>query len=158
MPESSPNTSPPVRSERHLRWLLLALFALVAYSMATRFLPSGPDWPEDYASARRAAAEENRPLLVQFSSSACHYCKRMRSEVLSRTEVIEALSPFELVQVDAWKEVALSERYAIGAVPAFVVVDGSGRLIARTEGYRPADEFTEFLRRAAAASAKLLGP
>ncbi|MCP4248046.1 MAG: thioredoxin family protein, partial [bacterium] len=145
----SSDNSPPGRRERHLPWLLLALFALIAYSVATRYLPAGPDWPADYDAARRAAAEKDRPLLVQFSSSACHYCKRMRSEVLGRSEVIEALSPFELVQVDAWAEEALSERYAIGAVPAFVVVDGSGRLIARTEGYRPAAEFTEFLRRAA---------
>ena len=136
-----------------MRWgLLLLLTAAVAYGMGLNPFSGGRDWPEDYDQARRNSASTGRPLLIQFTLPGCTYCVRMEREVLRRPDVADSMSPFELVRVNAARQEELSIRFAIEAVPAFVVLDSADRLIGKVAGYHPADTFKDFLTRAAAAA------
>jgi len=130
---------------------LVVAIATAAYGVTVWRSPGHSDWPEDLDAARQAAARDHRPLLVQFSTAGCRYCAKMEREVLSRRDVIDQLTAFELVRLDAWDHEELSARLGVEAVPTFVVLDPQEQALARIEGFHPADEFKEFLHRAAAA-------
>ncbi|HUU82923.1 MAG TPA: thioredoxin family protein [Phycisphaerae bacterium] len=138
-----------VSTWRRYGWpALILLVAAVVYGTSLRPFAKGLDWSDDYAQARRESAESGRPLLIEFFSPSCPYCSHMERDTLVRSEVKELLTSFARVRVNAWEAQELSTRYAVDAVPAYVALDANERLIARVEGYLPADEFNEFLRRA----------
>ena len=133
---------------RRLAWpALILVVAAVVYAASLRPFASGLEWSDDYAQARRASAESGRPLLIQFFSPSCPYCRQMDRDTLTRREVKDLLASFERVKVNAWQDRELARRYLAEAVPVFVTLDADERPIGRVEGYLPPDEFAEFLRR-----------
>ena len=139
---------------RRARWVaLFVVAALAAYAASLHPFSRGEPWPEDLDRARAAAAASGRPLLIQFTSAGCPYCRRMEREVLSDRDVRQLLASFELVQVNGWARQDLAGRYGVQGTPAFVVVGPQDRFVGKVEGYLPADVFLDFLRHAARAAA-----
>lgn len=133
---------------RRFGWpVLILVVAFVVYGASLRPFSSGLEWSDDYAQARRASAESGRPLLVEFFSPSCPYCKQMDRDTLTHREVKKLLASFERVQVNAWQDRELARRYFAEAVPVFVALDADERPIGRVEGYLPPGVFAEFLRR-----------
>ena len=141
------------------RWLLLiAVIGVAAYAMSLhRSSSSTSDWPADFEQARQAASAAGKPLLIQFSSPGCPYCVRMEREVLSRQDVADALVPFQVVSIDAWKNEDLAARFDIEGVPVYKVLSPAGQLVAQADGYVPADDFIAFLKRAAQRASSVAG-
>ena len=79
----------------------------------------------------------------------------MDREVLTTEPVTASLADFELVRVDAWEDEALSGRFGIEGIPAFVVLGPRGEFVGKVEGYQTTDLFVTFLRRAADALSRV---
>ena len=77
----------------------------------------------------------------------------MDRTVLSTEGVQSALHEFVLVRLNLAEHPELSKRYAVYGTPTYLVVDGKGNPVARTEGMSTVDQFTRFLNRAATRNA-----
>ncbi|GIK17322.1 MAG: hypothetical protein BroJett003_22860 [Planctomycetota bacterium] len=135
---------------------LVALAGVVAGGLlAWRTLgpsrPAGGDGSDagsgSYAVALVSAREQDRRLLIEFSTAKCPACRKM-SGILADASVVAAMSDYVRVRVDGLAEPAIAERFGIERFPTYVVADGQERLIARTCGVQSADAFAEFLDRA----------
>ena len=84
----------------------------------------------------------SEPLLLDFHASWCGPCKTMRPHV---ERLAQAGYPIKSVDIDASPE--LAKRYKITGVPAFVVIDGDGKEMARSTGAQPPAEIAEMYRK-----------
>jgi|GEM_PF-3335554 len=75
----------------------------------------------------------------------------MDREVLPSRLVQDAIKTFVPVRLNAWKEPEICERYRVVATPSFAVLDPTGKLVLRTDGYLAPADFVSFLQAGKAA-------
>lgn len=136
------------RSRRPWGPVIIVVAALGFYYVTT--LPSRPldGWQVDYASALTQAAGTDRKLVVAFHTDGCPPCRTMEQQVLTSPLVRKALDAFIAVRVDASRERELANLFDIAGTPTYTIVDKSGRVLARCEGFQPVEAFVEFLKSA----------
>ncbi len=142
---------------------VLALVALL--TVGAGFAPAGPfaarpaaaeglggelvpwDQAGDFASALARAKKAKKLVFVDFYATWCGPCKMMDRTVYSDSAVAKAAAHFVNRKVDAEKGegITLAQRYKIDAYPTLVIVDATGKEVARETGYRPADRFRRYL-------------
>jgi len=106
-------------------------------------------WLSDFDQARKLAAENNRPILADFSGSDwCGWCIRLEREVFSQGDfksfakdnLVLFLADFPMRKSldDGLKRQneKLAEAYGIQGFPTVLLLDADGKVLART-GYRP---------------------
>ena len=144
-------------SQSPWRTLAAAVPALVLSFSAFAHAEEG--WLTNYEDAKKAAAKDNKDLLLDFTGSDwCQPCMMLKKEVMDKDAFKqEAPKHFVLVEVDfpQQKEQAkdlkdqnekLQELFAIRGFPTVVLADSTGRAYART-GYQPggAEEYNKHL-------------
>ena len=118
-------------------------------------------WETDAGAAMDQAKARNCRVLILFTGSDwCPWCKKMDAEVYSRPEfasfsrrelvLLKLDFPRHTAQADALRRqnADLRERYGVNGFPTAVLVDATGRVVTKIEGYRqggPA-HFIEMLR------------
>lgn len=102
-------------------------------------------WLTDFEKAKKQAQQENKPMLLCFSASDwCHWCKRLAKEIIDTAEFQDRVCEnFIFVKLDFPKKLKQSkeiqkqndhllELYHVEGFPVLLVVDSSGKEIART--------------------------
>jgi RNA polymerase sigma factor (sigma-70 family) len=129
-------------------------------SSADRVLAAGRGddipWARSFAAARQQARAAGKPIMVDFYTQSCRWCKRLDAEVFPRPAVGEAMRAFVPVKVDAedGEGRPLAERYRahIQGYPAILFLDPTSddpkdsRIVAKIPGFMPASSFAEQLR------------
>lgn len=107
-----------------------------------------PQWETDFAKAKAIAAEKNVPILADFSGSDwCGWCIKLDKEVFS-TQPFKQYAENNLVlllvdmprskpQSETQKKQngAMMERYDVQGFPTVILMDATGKELART-GYQ----------------------
>lgn len=119
----------------------MTLAALILALIATPLADEGGPAPPPTSPA----ASRGEPTLLDFHTNWCGPCKKMRPGLAQL-----AAAGFPIRSIDADKEVDLAARYKVTAYPTFIVVDDGGEVLARTEGYQPADDLATLYREAQA--------
>lgn len=105
-------------------------------------------WHTDYAAALRRAAQEKKLVLLNFTGSDwCVWCKRLETDVFSKSEFIDYAAPrLVLVKVDfprnkslpaaeVRQNAQLQQQFGIKGYPTVIAVDASVRKVAEIRGY-----------------------
>ena len=74
----------------------------------------------------------------------------MKTTTLRDPAVIDLVSPYLKVQIDYDSDAYLVARYGITGVPAVLLLDSAGELVATSVGYRDSEQFQDWLARHAA--------
>src|SRR5437588_2267934 len=112
----------------------LAVVVLVAASGST----SAQDvkWRHDYAAARKEAAASGKPLLLDFGTEACTWCKKLDATTFRTPAIVAQLNDrFIPVKIDAEREEKLTEAVKVDSFPTLLLVSADGKIIARHVGY-----------------------
>jgi protein disulfide-isomerase len=137
-------------------FILIGLFVLAAFALYA----NDSLWYENFGQARVKAKETNKPMLLNFSGSDwCIWCKKLNSEVLSKSVFEEyAKDNLVLVSVDfpqftsqsddlKKQNQKLAQTYKIEGFPTVVLLSSDGEEIGRT-GYQPGgpEKYIEHLK------------
>ena len=128
---------------KKLGWSLLVGLALLPATKAAELT-----WLTDLAKAEETAKSEGKLVLIDFTGSDwCAYCKQLNKEVFS-TKKFEDYAKKNLVLVEAdfpnskpqpaslqKANKELSKKYNISGFPTLVILDGSGKVLGKEEGY-----------------------
>jgi len=117
--------------------ILLALLSIAASAQAE------PAWLEDHAQAQAAAKAAGRPLLIKFQAPWCYSCYYMTANVLSKEAFAAAARDLVLLKADVDTEAGgtLKGKYAVTALPSFVLVSPKGEVLGRIAGEQTEADF-----------------
>jgi len=104
-------------------------------------------WQYDFNKAQILAASEKKPILIDFYTEWCGWCKRLDKDTYGNKEVADFARQFVCVKIDAEKNEALAQQYDVRGFPTTVFLKSDGTLIEAVPGYLPPDQFLELLKR-----------
>lgn len=131
--------------------LISVLFIVPARASEVEFIK------EDWNKARELAREQNKMLLVDFYTDWCRWCKEMDKNTFPDEAVSDFIGKnFVALSIDAEKglgiEVAL--KYRVNVFPSYGYFTPDGKLITKSIGYQPPEEYIKTLQDVAALYAK----
>ncbi len=103
-------------------------------------------WLEDYGQALKMARQESKPMMIDFYTSWCVYCKQLDKESFGDPRVVEAAKGFVCAKLDADIAKAAAMRYPAEGYPTVVFTTPSGEEILRFSGYRTAEQVLTVVR------------
>jgi thiol:disulfide interchange protein len=110
-------------------------------------------WDRNFAAAMHRSRLSGKPLMVDFYTTWCQWCKKLDSDVYSARSVIDESANFVSVKVDAEKHRDLAARYGITGYPTIVWLRADGSVIDRLPTYVEAPDLAQMMRSAAANAA-----
>ncbi|MEE9553727.1 MAG: thioredoxin fold domain-containing protein [candidate division Zixibacteria bacterium] len=107
-----------------------------------------------YDKGLELAAKANKPIMVDFYTNWCKFCKKMDKETFAEETVAKYLNEnFVIIKVNAesketvitadgsLSERALSKSFGVRGYPAYWFLKPDGEKISNIPGYVPADKF-----------------
>jgi thioredoxin-related protein len=129
-----------------------AALALLSVGLVGRAAGDELEWRADYSKARQEAAAKNRPLVIDFGTENCVWCRKLE-ETTFRDPAIVALLNQQciLLRIDANRNPALAEALRIQNFPTLVYASPDGRVLGSHEGYIETAGLKDHLERIIAA-------
>lgn len=105
------------------------------------------EWVYSLDEGLRIARQENKPIMVDFYTDWCGWCKKLDQDTYSNPEVQELAEEFVCVKVDGDSDRSSVSRYGIRGYPTILFLDSNGEEIDRNVGYAGPDELAQMMRR-----------
>jgi HEAT repeat protein len=101
-----------------------------------------PKLADGYAQARR----HRQAILVKVGSASCPWCRKLDAEMRDQ-EVGKELARWTLVALDVATADRDARALAVGPIPALRVLTPDGRVVASRDGFLPANELLDWLKK-----------
>ncbi len=93
-------------------------------------------WRTDYGKARKEAVQKGLPLIIDFSTSDCYWCKQLEQRTFTDPAVVTLLNERCVpLHVDAAGNAELVEKMNIQNFPTLVYASPEGRVLGYQEGF-----------------------
>lgn len=107
-------------------------------------------WRQDYESVRKEAVEKGLPIVIDFITDSCLWCKKMDASTFRDTAIVAALNEHYVpLKVNADADPALAQKLKISQYPTLVLAAPDGRILGVLEGFQEAAALADILRKAA---------
>lgn len=105
-------------------------------------------WRSDYQKARQEAAELGKPLVIDFGTESCYWCKQLEAKTLRDPAVTTLLNEHCVpLKIDANQNATLTEALRISSFPTLVFASSDGRILGFQEGFVEAPRMKELLQK-----------
>lgn len=98
-------------------------------------------WRSSLDSALTEAGKKSQPVMVDFYTDWCGWCKRLDATTYQDASVGAACRDLVCVKVNAEKERGIAQRFSVMSYPTIVFLDSSGEFVDHIVGYLPPDGF-----------------
>jgi thioredoxin-like negative regulator of GroEL len=117
------------------------------------------EWRSDYNSARREAAAKGRPLLIDFGTEDCFWCKKLDAGPFKDQQVVGLLNEkFVALKIDANRDAPLANALRIQSYPTIVFATADGKILDMKEGFLEVPMLMEKLQTTLAKADKAPAP
>ncbi len=128
------------------RPFILAFLAFVSMGLSANDI----SWRTDSASAMAESRKTGKPVMIDFYTDWCGWCKELDKVTYRDPEVIGLSGSFVSLKLDAEKNPKgpeLAEKYGVDGFPTILFLEPDGSLVARIVGYLPARDFALRMRK-----------
>jgi tetratricopeptide (TPR) repeat protein len=124
-------------------------FALFILHPSSFILAQEVEWRTDYNKARQEASDKGRPLILDFGTENCFYCRKLDATTFREPAIVTLLNKsFVPLRIDANREAGLAEALRVERFPTLVIAAPNGKILAVQEGYVDGLRCNELLQRA----------
>lgn len=132
-------------------WGLLAgavVCSLVAGGCATAEKPALPTiaWKTSMSGALADAGKNGRPILLDFYTDWCDWCKVLDESTYTDSTVIEFAGHFTCLKLNAEVDTVSAARYHVRSYPTILILKPDGTEIDRVVGFYHAPDFIERIK------------
>ena len=92
-------------------------------------------WLTDYDAALKQAQATNKLVVVDFFATWCGPCKMMERDTFADKKVRQQLTNFVTLKIDVDRQPQLAAKYGIEGMPTTLVIDATGKPLARAVDY-----------------------
>ncbi len=129
---------------------------LLVASSASPALAQEITWRYDYATARLESEQKQRPILLDFGTSNCFWCKRLDAVTFRDPAVSKLVNEqFVAVKIDAVKDTELTRALQIESYPTLVFATQDGKILGMHAGFVDPGAFMQQLQNVLASLAPL---
>ena len=123
-----------------LIFVLLFILSLSAFAQDAQEVTKAPH-VDGFEKAKEIAADGNKPIIIDFYTDWCSWCKKFDKEQMTTAQAIDYFTnEVVMVKINAEVDTALAREYGVIGYPTFVLTSSNGDEIDRTN-YLPIDEF-----------------
>jgi len=97
-------------------------------------------WLEDFGSTLDQAKQSNKPIMIDFYTTWCVYCRKLEKDAFGDARVIELSKQFVPARLDAEVHKTAATRYRPEGFPVVLFLTPTGQEILRVQGYKTADQ------------------
>ena len=99
--------------------------------------PQKLKWHKSLKPAHKLAMETDKPLLIVFGASWCHYCHKLERETLADKRLVAAIErDFVPVHLDFDKDAKVAKILEVERLPCTVVLSPEADLLLKSEGFK----------------------
>ena len=109
-------------------------------------------WETDEAAGRARATTENKGMIVDFGATWCGACKEMEEKTFPTAVVRSEGARFVAIKVDGTDDEApqykaMQKKYGVVGLPTVLLLDKTGKEVARFNEFVPPDKFAAALKK-----------
>ena len=98
-------------------------------------------WDYNFYNALQKAKSQNKPILVDFYTDWCGWCKKLDRDTYSDKRVNELALQFVCVKVDGDKNADLLRKYNVRGFPYTLFLASDGKVVDMIRGYAGPTDF-----------------
>ena len=127
-------------------FMLTAMLAVTGLGISQAHAEASITWRSNLRKAFQEAAEVQKPMLVEVSTTWCGYCKKMDKETFTDSRIIDHISEcFVPVKIDGEQQRDFVKKVGIRSYPTTVIVGPDMQVLAKITGYRSPDQLDKDL-------------
>jgi thioredoxin-like negative regulator of GroEL len=105
-------------------------------------------WRSDYNAARKEAHEKNLPIVIDFGTPSCLWCRKLDETTFRDARVVALMNErFVPLKIDGDREVHLTNQLRIESYPTIVLASADGKILSYLRGFQDAETLHEILQR-----------
>jgi len=117
-------------------------------------IPREINWQNNLDEAFSMAKRDARPLMVDFYTDWCGWCKKLDSDVYTDQTIRELSNQFICVKINADNNKQAAQQYNVRGYPTIIFLSPKGDVLKVCPGYVDANTLAGMMREAAAAPAQ----
>ena len=119
----------------------LFILSLSAFAQDAQVVTKAP-YVEGFEKAKEIAADGSKPIIIDFYTDWCSWCKKFDKEQMTTAQAIDYFTnEVVMAKVNAEVDTVLAKKFGVKGYPTFVLTSSSGDEIDRISGYLEIDEF-----------------
>ena len=137
-----------MRTTRRILPRLLACCCLCLLQPSAICVAQEVQWRYDYQAARHEAQEKGRPLLLDFGTDDCTWCRKLDATTFRDPTVAAVLNErFIPLKVDGNRDRLLARVLGVQSFPTLVLAASDGKLLGNYPGYLDVAQCQDLLLR-----------
>lgn len=104
------------------------------------------EWSYDFEQAQIQAQDQAKPMLLDFYTDWCSWCKKMDKDIYGNKKVADFSDNFICVKIDAEKNSQLTSKFKVRGFPTTVFLNPDTTVKEIVPGYLPPNRFLELMK------------
>lgn len=106
-------------------------------------------WRPSLVSALGEAGTSDRPVFLQLSSEACHYCQLLETTTFVDKDVVGLINAsYVPVKLNPESDMSVIAKYGITSLPSMLIIRANNQVVEKIPGYGDGPAYSAILKRA----------